>query len=100
MAHDGIDRVPATGTWLLQKGERVVTEKTSAKLDRMLSGVSHNKGMGPTVNVNNAPPGTTTKKRIAPDGREIIDVIIGDMRSGGPISRTMQNTFGFNRVGA
>ncbi|MBD8370325.1 phage tail tape measure protein, partial [Klebsiella pneumoniae] len=31
MAHDGIDAVPETGTWLLQKGERVVTANTSAK---------------------------------------------------------------------
>ncbi|MPT45741.1 MAG: phage tail tape measure protein, partial [Klebsiella sp.] len=30
-AHDGIDSVPETGTWLLQKGERVTTAKTSAK---------------------------------------------------------------------
>lgn len=31
MAHDGIDAVPETGTWLLQKGERVTTAATSAK---------------------------------------------------------------------
>lgn len=36
MAHDGIDSVPETGTWLLQKGERVTTAETSAKLDRTL----------------------------------------------------------------
>ncbi|MDI4168390.1 phage tail length tape measure family protein, partial [Pseudomonas aeruginosa] len=30
MAHDGIDAVPETGTWLLQKGERVTTAETSA----------------------------------------------------------------------
>lgn len=39
MAHDGIDRVPETGTWLLQKGERVVTASTSAKLDATLERV-------------------------------------------------------------
>ncbi|MEK0248623.1 phage tail tape measure protein [Raoultella sp. BAC10a-01-01] len=39
MAHDGIDRVPETGTWLLQKGERVVTASTSAKLDSTLEKV-------------------------------------------------------------
>ncbi|EQA9100299.1 phage tail tape measure protein [Escherichia coli] len=39
MAHDGIDRVPETGTWLLQKGERVVTASTSAKLDATLEKV-------------------------------------------------------------
>lgn len=40
MAHDGIDSVPETGTWLLQKGERVVTSGTSAKLDATLDRVS------------------------------------------------------------
>ncbi|MFY1052176.1 phage tail tape measure protein [Ectopseudomonas khazarica] len=37
MAHDGIDSVPKTGTWLLEKGERVTTAGTSAKLDATLS---------------------------------------------------------------
>ncbi|WP_444921162.1 hypothetical protein ACJJID_01425 [Microbulbifer sp. CnH-101-G] len=37
MAHDGIDAVPEDGTWLLQKGERVTTSETSAKLDRTLA---------------------------------------------------------------
>lgn len=39
MAHDGIDRVPETGTWLLKKGERVTTAGTSAKLDATLDQV-------------------------------------------------------------
>ena len=39
MAHDGIDSVPQTGTWLLQKGERVTTAETSAKLDKTLSSI-------------------------------------------------------------
>ncbi|MCP6368134.1 phage tail tape measure protein, partial [Klebsiella pneumoniae] len=36
MAHDGIDKIPETGTWLLKKGERVTTAGTSAKLDATL----------------------------------------------------------------
>ena len=47
-AHDGIDSVPTTGTWLLQKGERVVTSKTSAKLDSTLDRVA-NQGSGGNV---------------------------------------------------
>lgn len=39
-AHDGIDSIPETGTWLLQKGERVTTAKTSAKLDATLDRVA------------------------------------------------------------
>lgn len=40
MAHDGLDAVPETGTWLLQKGERVTTAQTSAKLDATLDRVA------------------------------------------------------------
>lgn len=56
MAHDGMDSIPATGTWLLEKGERVTTAETSAKLDRTLERV--NAGMaggirrGGDVNIN------------------------------------------------
>ncbi|MEQ4692670.1 tape measure protein [Providencia manganoxydans] len=40
MAHNGIDKVPQTGTWLLEKGERVMTQNTSARLDKMLEDLS------------------------------------------------------------
>ena len=46
MAHDGIDSVPREGTWLLQKGERVTTAGTSAKLDQTLSDIQANGGQG------------------------------------------------------
>ncbi|WEJ23663.1 phage tail tape measure protein [Pseudomonas sp. SD17-1] len=46
MAHDGIDSIPREGTWLLQKGERVTTAGTSAKLDRTLSDIQANGGQG------------------------------------------------------
>ncbi|MRJ69465.1 phage tail tape measure protein [Klebsiella pneumoniae] len=47
-AHDGIDSVPETGTWLLQKGERVTTAKTSAKLDATLERVANQSTGGET----------------------------------------------------
>jgi phosphate uptake regulator len=56
MAHDGIDSVPQTGTWLLQKGERVTTADTSAKLDKTLSGLQSGMsgGMGKNIRIVNA----------------------------------------------
>lgn len=38
MAHDGIDSVPKEGTWLLDKGERVVDRRTNADLKDYLAG--------------------------------------------------------------
>jgi predicted RecA/RadA family phage recombinase len=35
MAHNGIESVPREGTWLLDKGERVYTNESAAKLDAM-----------------------------------------------------------------
>lgn len=56
MAHDGIDRVPETGTWLLQKGERVVTASTSAKLDATLERVQQSRqaSSGGTFHIQNS----------------------------------------------
>lgn len=50
-AHDGIDSVPETGTWLLQKGERVTTAKTSAKLDATLERVGRQSTGGQAPNI-------------------------------------------------
>ncbi|MGQ6586490.1 phage tail tape measure protein [Serratia sp. IR-2025] len=55
MAHDGIDAVPETGTWLLQKGERVTTAGTSAKLDATLERVSRDAntgGVAPNIEIH------------------------------------------------
>ncbi|MEY1539821.1 tape measure protein [Providencia rettgeri] len=62
MAHDGVDKVPETGTWLLQKGERVVTSQTSAKLDATLERVRNERneqqamqgGINPEINIHNS----------------------------------------------
>jgi len=43
-AHDGIMSVPSSGTWNLEKGERVTTAETSAKLDATLDRVQRSMG--------------------------------------------------------
>ena len=50
MAHDGIDRIPEEGSWWLNKGERVLTDQTSSKLDRTLEDVRKNNGSGNSGN--------------------------------------------------
>ena len=54
-AHDGLMSVPKTGTYLLEKGERVTTERTSAKLDQTLQQVQRGGGDQPiNLRINNA----------------------------------------------
>lgn len=100
MAHDGIDSIPKTGTWLLEKGERVTTEKTSAKLDSTLDRVNRNLenggAGGPRVIINEAPPGTVVEERQAADGAQEFVV---DLRQGGPRARALESFYGIRRQG-
>lgn len=101
MAHDGIDAVPETGTWLLQKGERVTTAETSAKLDRTLDQLRANSGGGAgggihisaPVNVQAQPgmSGDDARKQGEAMGQglasEIRRVLQGEMGQGGMLWR-------------
>lgn len=71
MAHDGIDNIPREGTWLLDKGERVVDSRTNADLKNMIANQNNN---GPQININ-VPPGYTAEKRRGADGSVTIDIV-------------------------
>ena len=82
MAHDGIDAIPETGTWLLEKNERVVTAKTSKRLDDTLASIQQNlHGMGggnisrstsvnQTINVNGRVDNRTARQIARETARE------------------------------
>lgn len=63
-AHDGIMSVPSSGTWNLEKGERVTTAGTSAKLDRTLEDIQRgNRGSQAAPQINISLPGMTDAKQ-------------------------------------
>ncbi len=101
MAHDGIDAVPETGTWLLQKGERVTTAETSAKLDRTLDDVQRNQASAgaPTVNLieDRSRAGQVNTRR--QDDQYIIDVVVADLFGDGRTSKAIGSSFGMRRSG-
>lgn len=101
MAHDGIDSIPETGTWLLEKGERVTTAETSAKLDKTLSDIQGgNTGGGTTVNViEDASKRGTTERRTGADGREEVNVFVSDIFGDGPRARAIAQKFGLSPAG-
>ncbi|WP_097455179.1 phage tail tape measure protein [Escherichia coli] len=84
MAHDGVDRVPETGTWLLQKGERVVTASTSAKLDATLERVQQSRqaSAGVTFHIQNSftgKPDDATLEAIDQRNRQLVVSIRKEM---------------------
>jgi len=100
MAHDGIDSVPETGTWLLKKGERVTTAETSAKLDSTLDRMraSNDSPGSQTVNVieDASRAGRTQTRQVG--GRQETDVFVSDINSNGPRAKAIQQMLGIGRA--
>jgi lambda family phage tail tape measure protein len=99
MAHDGIDSVPQTGTWLLEKGERVTTAQTSAKLDKTLdsikSPVSNTNKSGTVVNlIEDASKAGQTRTRLDDEGmQEVTDVFVSQIFGDGPLGEAFQRRY-------
>lgn len=93
MAHDGIDNIPKEGTWLLDKGERVVDSRTNADLKDMIAN-QKNGGGGVTIhnNINIASDGSATsesdsKQLGALINNAVLAVIRREQRQGGLLSK-------------
>ncbi len=71
MAHDGIDSIPREGTWLLDKGERVVDSRTNGDLKDALK--SGGIGDGNVTIINQGAPLEVVSDRIS-DGERILIV--------------------------
>lgn len=99
MAHDGIDSIPATGTWLLEKGERVTTAETSAKLDKTLSDIQSG-GTGATVvNLYEDASKAGTVNNRQENGQNVIDIFVSDIMSDGKAQKAISRKFGIQGVG-
>ena len=102
-AHDGIDFVPADGTWNLKRGERVTTAETSAKLDRTLDSVSKNSTpQGALKIINNGPPVTARREFSDGELKLILDaaedrIANGFTRGTGKVSRAAGAAYGMRR---
>lgn len=125
MAHDGIDSVPKTGTWLLEKGERVVTSKTSRKLDSTLEAINSNERVsvagGSTRAVSTSPSSNpavaaaatqpkvtvnliedrsragTVDQRTGDNGQLEIDAFVADIWGGGDRAQALEAAYGLSR---
>lgn len=84
MAHSGIDNVPSEGTWLLDKGERVVDSRTNADLKTFLANQQKTASAGKsTVNVkiinNGQPVNAQVESNETADGVELTVTLLSKM---------------------
>lgn len=104
-AHDGIDYVPADGTWNLKKGERVTTAETSAKLDRTLDRVSserNNKGSSAASVINliedASRAGQVNRRQLSE--QDVIDIYVANIRGEREMHQVNQEKYGLQSQGA
>ena len=93
MAHDGIDNIPKEGTWLLDKGERVVDSRTNADLKGMIAN-QKNGGGDVNISVQVTDSGVTTQSNQSDQkqlgqmiGNAVRTVIRQEQRQGGLLAR-------------
>lgn len=109
MAHDGIDSIPQTGTWLLEKGERVTTANTSAKLDATLARVdsqlqNNERGMmpssAPIINViEDKSRAGTQEITQTEDGGYSASIFVAAIMGGGEEAQVLETVYGLQRHG-
>ena len=91
MAHDGIDNIPKEGTWLLDKGERVVDSRTNSDLKNYLAngGGGGDVKISQTIVVNtdgSAKVDTEGQKQLAKGFQSMMEAYTRkEMRQGGSI---------------
>lgn len=99
MAHDGITEIPQEGTWLLQKGERVLSAQQNADFTNYMRNGGNGGGTGSggvTIHQNIQVSGNGDKAlndamaRAAKDGAEQgYHKVLSDTNSRGPVSRSI-----------
>lgn len=95
VAHGGLENVPAEGTFLLDRGERVLSPRQNEDLTDFLS-AERSQPAGINVVVNEA-PGVTTSTNFS-DGVLTIDMMREDLLNGGEISQILSETHNVNRI--
>ncbi len=91
LAHEGIDSIPETGTWLLKKGERVTTGETSKKLDDVLNRIQNGINAAPSWN------GQDSNRQSVRIINSIDPSIISDWAQTDEGERVIMNTISRNR---
>ena len=92
--------MPETGTWLLEKGERVTTSETSAKLDATLDNIQRGNNSNSSasgnviVNINEDASKAGQVKESQNNDQRVIDIFVANVMGDGQAASVIQNKFG------
>lgn len=102
VAHGGMGYIPEESTYLLQKGEGVLSPKQNAEVQRMAADFNSGKNSANPVVVNvfedNSRAGQVVESQGA-NGEQMIDVFVANVRKGGAASQQLESTYGLQRQG-
>lgn len=102
MAHDGIDSIPSEGTWLLDKGERVVDSRTNQDLKDFLKD-TEGRGQGVTIYINAIEDRERAGEIEEEDGEaqneKVINIFVSDLVNDGKSAQALQSKFGLSTRG-
>jgi hypothetical protein len=90
MAHDGIDSIPREGTWLLDRGERVVDARTNADLKQYLQQRNGGGGGGITVVINESSAAQVrVTEGVGADGQPMLTLDVVERVADGVYNRNL-----------
>lgn len=102
IAHGGMGYIPEESTYLLQKGEGVLSPKQNYEVQKMAQDFNGGKSSANPVVVNvyedTSRAGQVIESQGA-NGEQMIDVFVANIREGGAAAQQLEGTYGLSRVG-
>jgi hypothetical protein len=102
VAHGGMGYIPEESTYLLQRGEGVLSPKQNVEVQKMAADFNGGKNSVNPIIVNviedSSRAGQVTESQ-GQDGEQMIDVFVANIREGGSAASEIENTYGLQRKG-
>lgn len=100
IAHGGLENVPEEATYLLQKNERVLSPKQNEALTAAADRINAGTSSGVIVNFyEDVDRAGQVSESQGPNGEQMIDVFVANIREGGSAAQQLEGTYGLSRVG-
>lgn len=107
IAHGGLDYVPSESTYVLQRGERVLSPRQNVEISEQVRRIderSQSQGAGGNVNLTvvvHSQGGVKANAQMEQRGDKdyIVNLFLSDVQNGGEMARTLEQTYQLKRAG-